>query len=263
VQLLLKRPLKVTNEPALKERDGLAASNALYHLPTSLSAYGDIKGYDLGSAVGLLEYVVNFVNRPLPRTRIGTEEPFKGVLLGPTTLHGPREKLKKLLYAATSGDPDLLHPSEDLISRCSNSSEIHWEHALERAPGGAEWRHHAHILGAEAFYNLILSLLMSPQNRAALAQCKHEPCGKFFMVEKPVKGRPQSVFHDEKCRKAANDGGAAARQRAKRARDAALKLHGGASKFKAAADIKLAQLAHPHATPEELISHVRRARKHK
>jgi hypothetical protein len=244
----------VTRPPKLKERDELPASNALYHFPASLSAYGDVAGYDLGNPAGLLVYVVDFVNRPQPKV---THEKIQSGMQLPRG----REKLRQLLRAAVQEDSDLASPSVDVIR--DRTGGIHWEHTLEVVPGGAEWRHHAHILSADAFYNLIASLLMSKENREALAQCRHEPCGKFFVVEKPAKGRPQSVYHDEKCRRAANDAGAAARQRASRTLKLALKLLGWASKDKAIAALKLARKDYPDATPEQLVSYVRRARKHK
>jgi hypothetical protein len=258
-QVLLTDHLKVTGAPTLKERDGLAASNALYHLPASLSAYGDVTGYDLGSPVGLLEYVVDFVNRPQTKVtleRHGTKLDGEPVFRAADQLRvRGREKLRRLLLAAVTDDPDFANPSEDFIRE--RTGGIHWEHRLEHVPGGAGWRHHAHILDADAFYNLIASLLMSAEHRQALAQCA--PCGRFFMVEKPVKGRPQSVYHDEKCRRAANDAGAAARQRASRTRKAALKILGAskASKTEPKAAIKRAQLEYPEATAEQLANHAK------
>jgi hypothetical protein len=258
----------VTDKAESVERDVLAANAALYHLPTSLSAYGDTTRYDLSSPVGLLEYVVEFVNRKPAQ---------HSLVVG-------RERLRQLLRVAVhgadvNGPPapdglDLANPSEALISRCSDRSEIHLEPRFDSVPGGPEWRLHVHILGAEGFYNLIASLLMREENRARLKRCRYlgkagkepEPaCEKFFIVQPRAKhdGPPNVLYCSHEHMRAANTAGSKARQSASRARKAALKIHGGASKVKAAADIKQAQLAHPDATPEELIGHVRRARKHK
>jgi hypothetical protein len=263
MQLLCFAPLKVTPKATIKEPDdyspnlgGLDANHAVYHLPSSLSAYGAFDAHDFGNALGLLKYVAAFVNRPRPK--ITADQIRAGVQI-------PRgqKKLEQLLRVAVHGpdspdDPNLANPSDEFLRH--HTAGIHWMHQLELVPGGAEWKHHAHILDADAFYNLIATLLMSEVNRDAVAQCQYSECGKFFIVERPVKGRPQSVYHDEACRRNANDAGATTRQRDRRTRLAAIEILRGlgfASSDKRTAAVKRAQLEHPNSTADQLASHAR------
>jgi hypothetical protein len=243
--------LKVTTSPTLKERDEWGG--ALFHFHPSLNAYGDVSKYDLSSVVGLLKLVIDFVNRPQPKLS------YAQIQAGGVQMPRGRDGLRQLLHAAVhGGNPDLANPSQEFLEKIrEQASNIHWMHRLERASGGVEWRHHASISDAEAFHTLIASLLMSQENRALLAQCRH--CGKFFVVQAPLKGRPQTRYDTEDCRKAANDAGAGARQIARRARLAAMNiLRGGkASRTTMAAAVKQAQLAHPDATAEDIARHAK------
>jgi hypothetical protein len=231
----------------------LAASGVLFHLPTSLKAYGDFAGYDFGSEVGLLRYVVDFVNRK--------PEPYKH---GTTQLRPVgRERLHQLLRVAVHGpslpdDLDLRNPTDGAIENISQrTGHVRWEHRLERTPAGVELRHHAHILDADSFYWLIVILLMKPANRAAISQCGHTGCPEFFIVAKTA-GRPQ-LYHNEECAKAANAATADERQRNLRKRRAAIVMLKGstASKARIQDAIKQAFSHHSDATAEQLAAHAR------
>ena len=226
----------------------LVASGVIFHLPTTLRAYGDFSGYDLSSEACLLKYVVDFVNRKPEPLKYGTAQ----------LLPVGRERLKQLLRVAVHGpslsaDLDLRNPTDAAIENISQrTGYVRWEHRLERTPGGVELRHHARIKDADSFYWLIVTLLMKPGNRAAISQCGHTGCPEFFMAPKTA-GRPQ-MYHNDECAKAANAATADERQRNLRKRRAAITLLKGtsASKSRVQEAIKQAFRDHPDETAEQL-----------
>jgi hypothetical protein len=228
------------------DRSQLAVSGVVYHLPSSLGAYGDTAGYDLGNAVGLLRFVVDFVNRKPEPYKYGTTQ----------VMPVGREPLQQLLRVAVRGpslpsDLDLQNPTDEAIENIRGRiSRIHWEHQLEWTPTGVEWRHHAHILDAESFYWLIVTLLMNADTRASLAQCR---CEQFFVLDKAARGRPQ-MYHNEECATAANAATADERQRNLRKRRAAAAIVKGSSASEARIQdaIKQAFKDDPSATPKQL-----------
>lgn len=204
-----------------------------------------------------MQYVVDFANG-----RTGRMHAFER----PRNLH----QLRDLLRIAARGpskpeDPDLERPSDEFIDviRERAGRGIHWKHSLDRASGGAQWRHHAHITDADGFLALIASLLMSESNRDLLGQCHH--CGKFFIVRAPARGAPRRIYDSEACRKAANDAGASARQRERRVRLAAMGIlkAGKASRDRLTAAVKRAQLENPGARAEQLAEQARKVMREK
>jgi len=220
----------------------------------------------------LLQYVVAFVNRKPESYKDGTVQVRS---IG-------RRRLKELLHVAVGSpvphvDPPVVragtpqprpfeppiqleNPSDEELEKVrqatTGATNIRWEHQLERTSAGVEWRHHAHIQNADAFYWLIVTLLMNADARSTLAQCAQ--CPEFFVLAKASKGRPQ-VYHNEDCAKAANAAGADERQRNLRKRRAAIEMLKGstASKSKVQEAVKLAFHAHPKETAEQLAGRAR------
>jgi hypothetical protein len=246
------------------DRKTLFAAEALFHFPPSLAAaYGDFAGYDLSSETSLIKYTIDFVNRP--HRKVTPEQIKLGVILP-----RGREALRQILRVAVHGpsapgEPDLRNPSDEFIIdiRHRAAKGIAWKHRLERTPTGAQWRHHAFIQDADAFYALLATLLMSEEHRREFGQCKH--CDRFFLVQKREQhdGRPERLYCCKEHRSATHAKGGAARQRDRRTRlKAGNLLKGHPSAANMVTDVFR---DHPDATAEQLASYAktRAARKHK
>lgn len=228
-----------------------------YHLPAALKgAYGDTAGYAMDTTLGLLQYVVAFVNRPA--TPVGQL---------PSTRPVGREKLRALLHAAVHGtEPNLAAPSEAFRADLDKwASAIKWEPRLE----GAGWRHHAFILDATGFYALVASLLLDADTRSQISECRH--CGDLFVIQPRAKhdGRMNRLYCSQEHMRAANDAANTVRQRQRRTRLRAQKILVEKGWTRAAAEgaILRAFEKAPEATAEQLAGHARApvsgARKHK
>lgn len=231
-------------------RAPLETGGALYHFPSALRAYGDFTAYDMSSALGVLKFVVDFVNRKPESYKSGTTQ----------ILPTGRERLRKLLQLATHGptslgDLDLSNPTDEAMDEIRQlAGRIRREHRLERMSDGAQWRDHAFIRDADEFYAVVATMLMSAKLRAKVAQCRRPECSEFFIVEKSTKGRPP-LYHDKECTRLANEATADVRQRNLRKRNAAAKSLKGqsasANNIKVA--IKQAFRDDPDATVEQLV----------
>ena len=234
----------------------LASSGVLYHLPNSVTeAYGAPTGFNLSTPTGLLGYVIRFVNGP--RRRIRADD----LHAGPATLPIGREQLGALLHSAVHGpahpgDIDPADPSDADLRAISTRAEnqIRWMHALDRAPAGAVWQHHAYVLGFDGFFALVAGLLMDSRVRAEVAQCRHAPCGRYFLVPDRSMGRPQRLYCCTAHRIAVNDAGARDRQRARRQRARVTRelLDKGIPRLKAVSAVAQAYKELPTATDAAL-----------
>lgn len=149
-------------------------------------------------------------------------------------------------------DNKLENPSDEFLADIGNRFEkgIRWDRRLERAPGGAAFRHEAHIVGKDGFHALLAVILMHAKYRHLIRRCPQ--CGSFFVRE------GKQVFCTKECAAAANDAGVLQRQKNQRLRRKAEALLSTASSEKRAAAVKQAQKDHPDATPEQLAEHAKR-----
>ena len=182
-------------------------------------AYGPMKDQERGSARGLLEYLIRFVNKLYIPV---TPEDFQGgrVISRPIG----QEQLRRLFHVAvhgpsTQGDPYLRQPSDDLLAEIRRkSARIQWAHLLERTETGARWSHHGFLPDFEPFFGFVTTLLMDAELRKDLGECQYRGCGNFFLS----KGR-NKLYCDEECMLHAHTQDSATRKNKGRARDALIK----------------------------------------
>jgi len=248
--------------------DELPVAGALFDVSSVAPAYGETVGHDLSTVAGLLKYTIDFVNgeekrrkRPPP-----IPPPTEKRIVSITSIEERplgRERLRNLFHAAKAdtpapGEPDLRKPSVEFLADIrQRARRILWQPRLERtSAGGAEWRHHAIIQDADAFYSFIATLLMSEENRREFGQCLH--CGRFFIVQKREQhdGRPERLYcPGTDHRDQAHAKGAADRQRRVRARRRAVELLKG---WRGAANVvDDVSKEHPDATAEQLAERAR------
>ena len=198
----------------------VVTAGGVFHMPEGLEgAYGPMKDDERGSARGLLEYLIRFVNKLYIPV---TPEDFQGgrVISRPIG----QEQLRRLFHVAvhgpsTQGDPDLRQPSDDLLAEIRRkSARIQWAHLLERTETGARWSHHGFLPDVEPFFGFVTTLLMDAELRKDLGECQYRGCGNFFLS----KGR-NKLYCDEECMLHAHTQDSATRKNKGRARDALIK----------------------------------------
>lgn len=182
-------------------------------------AYGPMKDQERGSARGLLEYLIRFVNRLYPPV---TPEHLKDGRV--VSRHIPQKQLQHLFRVAVHGpstqsDPDLRQPSDHLLAEIRRqSARIEWVHLLKRTEAGARWSHHGFFPDFEPFFGFVQTLLMDAELREDLRECQYRGCGNFFLS----KGR-NKLYCDEECMLHAHTRNSATRKNKGRARDALIK----------------------------------------
>lgn len=223
----------------------VATSGGVFHMPEGLEgAYGAMKDDERGSARGLLQYLIRFVNRPLPKVTV--EEIQRGPVMRPI---GQKE-LRHLLQVAVHGpsapsDPDLSKPSEEFLNDIRRqSARIEWAHMLEPTEAGARWSHHGFLPDFEPFLGFVKTLLMDAELRADLGHCQYRGCGNYFL------SKERKLYCDEICMKDANTQDSANRKNRERARKALISR--GYSVERTSAAVEAAFKAHPEAKAKSL-----------
>lgn len=249
------------------DEKALARGRAVYHFtPALLDAFGRTADHDLSSAVGVLQYGMDFVNRPPPRIGSNTLDRAQWAAvwhaefleLFRVAVHGP----------SCEADPDLARPSKSFLAEIEQgTADIHWQHALARTRGGAVWRHHALVGSPGAFHALVASLLMDPALRKRACQCRYIECKKFFVTSERRRGggQPNRLYCSPQHGKDANSDESAARQNKRRARQRLIRMRYDETTVSGAVD--QAARNHPDATAVELAEMagalLQTARKHK
>ncbi len=244
----------------------LVVGTDLFHLPDFLKqAYGDTSGYDLSDKAGLLRYVVDFVNRPEPKTSMTKGIPEPPYKRDPghhvhITVVGSRSfgktRLRQLLHDAVHRTKHSEKEEETFISDLrQHVAGMTW---MQRLDGASQaLLHHAFIHNAEQFYALVAFLLVNEDYRQLVAQCRYEPCSTFFLIEthERARGRPMRVYCSSKCRRLAHSEGSAARQNRRRAK--LLLVKDGCPREDSYDAVERAFKKHPDATAKQLAEHAK------
>lgn len=157
--------------------------------------------------------------------------------------------LEEVLSLATGSAHEQEHKLIGMYHRVRNDArKVKWEHAPVRAPDGSfGWRHQAIADSPDAFYVLLVSVLV--EHRADLRRCMR--CGRFFLshTKYVVKYCPDG------CGSAEHEARSAERQRRARARKF---LEGRWGRKRASAAVKRASKEHPEAkTVKEVVEYAR------
>lgn len=225
----------------------VVTAGGVFHMPEGLEgAYGPMKDDERGSARGLLEYLLRFVNRLYPPV---THEDRQGGKVGSRPIS--QKQLRHLFHVAvhgpsTQGDPDLRQPSDDLLAEIRRkSARIEWVRLLERTETGARWSHHGFLPDFEPFFGFVQTVLMDAELREDLGECQYRGCGNFFLS----KGR-NKLYCDEECMLHAHTQDSATRKNKGRAREALIEQGYGCEMVHQA--VEQAFREHPDAKAKQL-----------